>query len=187
VLAVQLLQGRRFSFSDGLLYAPAGLKTLLFSGAICYGLFLLVFGRLGKHGGLRRDLISAVLTADGRKTKLTALLDTGSTLTDPISNRPVLVAELDSFKCLLPPHLRPLLCRRALEQPAETFEALSLLGESSRFRLIPYRAVGTASGLLLAFRTDSAVIGGKRREGLLVALSPTPLSDGGGYTALAGL
>jgi stage II sporulation protein GA (sporulation sigma-E factor processing peptidase) len=53
VLALQLLQGRPLSVSGGLLYAPAGLPVLLFSGAICYGLFLLVFGRLARHGGLK--------------------------------------------------------------------------------------------------------------------------------------
>jgi stage II sporulation protein GA (sporulation sigma-E factor processing peptidase) len=98
----------------------------------------------------------------------------------------VLVAEPERRQDSAPAHLRPLLDRRALAQPAETLEALSLLGESSRFRLIPYRSVGRDCGLLLAFRTDSALVGGRRRENLLVALSPNPISDGGGYTALAG-
>jgi stage II sporulation protein GA (sporulation sigma-E factor processing peptidase) len=55
-----------------------------------------------------------------------------------------------------------------------------------RFRLLPYRAVGVAHGLLLAVRTDKAVLGDRELKGLLVALSPTPVSDGGGYQALMG-
>ena len=53
-------------------------------------------------------------------------------------------------------------------------------------RLLPYRAVGVESGLLLAIRVDRAVIGGHSQRGLLVAVSPTPVSDGGGYQALIG-
>ena len=43
-----------------------------------------------------------------------------------------------------------------------------------------------ACGLLLAVRVDEAAWGGQRRPRCLCALSPTPLSDGGGYHALVG-
>ena len=55
-----------------------------------------------------------------------------------------------------------------------------------RFRLLPYRAVGVACGLLLAVRVDSLWVDGRDRGSVLVALSPTPVSDGGGYGALIG-
>ena len=55
-----------------------------------------------------------------------------------------------------------------------------------RFRLLPYRSVGVDRGLLLALRVDRAVFDGVERGPLLVALSPTPVSDGGGYRALVG-
>lgn len=61
-----------------------------------------------------------------------------------------------------------------------------LLGLSLGLRLLPYQAVGVQCGLLLAVRLDQAAWGTQRRCPCLAALSPTPLSDGGGYHALVG-
>ena len=41
-------------------------------------------------------------------------------------------------------------------------------------------------GLLLAVRVDAAALNGQEHGPMLVALSPTPVSDGGGYRALIG-
>ena len=41
-------------------------------------------------------------------------------------------------------------------------------------------------GLLLAVKADALDLNGEGRGPVLVALSPTPVSDGGGYQALIG-
>ena len=46
--------------------------------------------------------------------------------------------------------------------------------------------MGGECGLLLALRVDRANCGGGEVRDCLTALSPTPLSDGGGYSALIG-
>ena len=46
--------------------------------------------------------------------------------------------------------------------------------------------MGVECGLLLALRVDEARLGEQDVGPLLVALSPTPVSDGGGYRALVG-
>ena len=55
-----------------------------------------------------------------------------------------------------------------------------------RFQLLPYRAVGVDCGLLLALRVDRVECRAWRRRNCLTALSPTPVSDGGNYSALIG-
>ena len=45
---------------------------------------------------------------------------------------------------------------------------------------------GGGPGLLLAVRADGLELEGRARGPVLVALSPTPVSDGGGYQALIG-
>ena len=55
-----------------------------------------------------------------------------------------------------------------------------------RFRLLPYRSVGVENGILLAVKIDLLMLNGKQTEVKLVALSPTEVSDGGGYRALVG-
>jgi len=56
-------------------------------------------------------------------------------------------------------------------------------GLAGRFRLVPYTTVGTGRGLLLCFRPDRLTVEQKPRE-TLIALSPTPLSDLGEYSAV---
>ena len=74
-----------------------------------------------------------------------------------------------------------------ITKPFNPVELLArFAGEEPDLRLLPYQAVGVPCGLLLAVRVDEAAWGGQRRPRCLCALSPTPLSDGGGYHALVG-
>ena len=56
---------------------------------------------------------------------------------------------------------------------------LSRLGPGSGFRVLPYRAVGVRSGLLLCFRADWAQADGRELGEITVALSPGAVSEGG--------
>ena len=81
------------------------------------------------------------------------------------------------YKLILP-------CQAELRDPSAALERLSNAG--LRCRLLPYQAVGVECGLLLALRSDKVKVGGEDYGPLLVALSPTGLTDGGGYCALIG-
>ena len=72
-----------------------------------------------------------------------------------------------------------------LARPDALLTELSALYPQLRFRLIPYRAVGTQAGLLLALRCAVTDRQGKRRD-VMAAFSPTPVSDGGNFNALTG-
>ena len=170
VLALQLLAG-----------GPAipDLRTVLLSAAACYLLLTLVFRNTMRH--TRSELCTAELTLDGRSCRLTALVDTGNTLTDPVSGRPVLVAEGGAAASLFPPGDTP-----GPEELSDPISALLRHRGDRRWRLLPYRAVGTDQGLLLAVRLDRAVVDGQDKGPILLALSPGALTDGGGYHALIG-
>ncbi len=183
VLAVGLLGGRGLTLSGGVLYSGMDLKIVLLSAAGCYGALTLAFQRAGRHAGLKGELRPVCLTLGERHTQLTALVDTGNTLTDPATGRPVLVAEAECLLELLPPEVRPGLAD--LEDPAGVLEGLEAPWRR-RFRLLPYRAVGVDRGLLLALRLDKVQVGEENRGPMLAALSPTPVSDGGSYRALLG-
>ena len=78
-----------------------------------------------------------------------------------------------------------------IHEITDTFMQLAAIPHPSgqeqalRFRLIPYRAVGTRAGLLLAARCEVMERSGRARRAL-AAFSPTPVSDGGNYQALTG-
>ena len=183
VLAIALLGGRGLALSNGVLYSGMDLKIVLLSAAGCYGALTLIFQRTGRHTAPSGELRPVRLTLGERQVSLTALVDTGNTLTDPATGRPVLVAEADCVEELLPPGIRP--SPADLRDPAGALERLEDPWRR-RFRLLPYRSVGVDRGLLLAVRVDQVQVGEEERGPMLAALSPTPVSDGGGYRALLG-
>ena len=185
VVAIGLLGGQGLGLGDrGVFYTPLDLKMVLLSAAGCYAVLSLVFRRAGRHTAASGELIPVRLELGERRAELTALVDTGNTLADPVSGKPAMVAEWDAILSLFPPGRRP--DRSDLLDPAGAMARLGTGEWRGRFRLLPYRSVGVERGLLLALRVDRAALGGVDRGPLLVALSPTPVSDGGGYRALVG-
>ncbi len=183
VFALQLLGGRGLTLQNGIFYSAMDLRLILLSAAGCYVLITLLFQRTARHSGLRRELVPAVLTLEGRRVALTALVDTGNTLTDPATGRPVMVAEGEGVGSL---SRRAAPAPEELRRPVETLERLGRQGWQGRCRLLPYQAVGVECGMLLALRLDGARVGTEDYGKLLLALSPTRLTDGGGYHALIG-
>lgn len=184
VVAIGLLGQGGLTLGNGVFYSSLDLKTVLLSAAVCYGVLTVVFRRLAAHTSLSGELVEVHLYLAGRKLELTALVDTGNTLTDPVSGQPVMVAEGERLRDLFPSGHRP--GAADLLDPAGGMARLGTGEWQGRFRLLPYRSVGTDRGLLLAVRVDEAICGGCRQGPMLVALSPTPVSDGGGYGALIG-
>lgn len=184
VVAIGLLGGTGLTLGNGVFYSALDLKIVLLSAAVCYGVLSLVFQRLAKHSAAGGEIVDIKLILNGRTAPLKALVDTGNTLTDPVSGRPVMVVEGAQTARLFPKEHRP--GPDDLRDPTAGLTRLGTGDWRPRFRLLPYRSVGIERGLLLAVRVDGLELGEKKVGPILVALSPTPVSDGGGYQALIG-
>lgn len=184
VLAIGLLGGNGLSLGGGLVYSGMDVKIVLLSAAGCYVLFSIAMSRVGQHTAANRELVPVRLRIFDREVSFTALLDTGNTLSDPVSGKQVMVAEVGSLSGLFPRENTP--TAEELNAPENALERLNTGVWKGRFRLLPYRAVGVECGLLLAVRVDCLLVDGKEFGAVLVALSPTPVSDGGGYRGLIG-
>ena len=183
-MAIGLLGGTGLTLGNGVFYSALDLKVVLLSAAVCYGVLTLVFQRLGRHSAADRELVSVLLRIGDRSVNFTALVDTGNTLTDPVSGRPAMVAEGEAAAPLFPKDCCP--GPADLRDPAAALTRLGTGEWRARFRLLPYRSVGVDRGLLLAVRADGLELNGEGKGPVLAALSPTPVSDGGGYKALIG-
>lgn len=177
VLALGLVAGQGTPMANGVFYTNVDMKVLLISAAAAYLVLTVVFRAGARHSGAGGFLIPVTAAFLGRSVPMTALCDTGNTLRDPVTGQPVLVASAEKMQAVWPPELAPLLTPMALRAPAQAMERLAERGQA-RFRLLPYSAVGVESGLLLTVRTDWVSINGKRRDGLLMALSPTSVGNG---------
>ena len=172
VYAVQAVGKQPISYGPHLLY-PVSFASLLLT-ALGVSLACKLLLPTLDHGN--NSVLPLTLELQGKKLRLTALRDSGNTLKDPLSGEPVITVYWKALASLLPPSVTS----HTLRSPTAL---LPLLKELSP-RLIPYRAVGIHRGLLLAIPCKITVEKETRRA--LVALSPTPLSDGGAYDALTG-
>jgi len=182
VLGLGLLAGDGVPAVNGIFYTNVDAKALAVAGTAAYVILSLVFRAAAGHG-LKGELLRVRVSMGGRTAELTALWDSGSGLRSA-DGRAVLVAAPGALDAALPPAAARLLTRAGLEAPETLLEPLRAAAPELRPILTPYRAVGTAAGLLLTIRTDWAEIGGVRYPGLTAALSPSALGEG--YTALWG-
>lgn len=184
VIAIGLLGRGGLSLGNGVFYSKLDFQTVLLSAAVCYAVLSLVFRRLAQHTLAGGELVRLTLSLDGRSIEITALVDTGNTLKDPVSGCPVIVADGIQLAPLFPKDHRPNL--NDLCDPASGIIRLGTGVWRGKFALLPYRSVGMDRGLLLAVRVDQASLNNTEQGSMLVALSPNSVSDGGGYCALVG-
>lgn len=152
-------------------------QGLLASAALLYGACAALSGAV--HGR-KRLLLPVQVTAAGKTLRFRCLADTGSFLRDPLTGRPVVLADASVAASLLG------LRREQLLRPAESLTQIVADRPELRPRLIPYSAVGTERGLLLGVRCPSLTVGKERREGGILAFSPDMISEDGSYHGLTG-
>lgn len=145
------------------------LALIAAAGGVC------VLCMVGFRGDVAaKEYVTVQLTYQGVTRELIALKDTGNALKDPITGQPVLVVGADVAKQLLG------LTRQQLLAPIETMAQCKIPG----LRLIPYRSVGNANGMMLAAKMER-VYAQNREIGNLVAFAPQILGAGE-FEALAG-
>ncbi len=170
---------------------PALLYLLLSVGIGCFALGLGKEGHISKFlcfaalivlciqgiwaGRPKKTYLPVSIRHGDRVVDLTALVDTGNMLTDPVSGNPVLVADAVTGTKLLG------LSVEQLKDPVNTLQSAQIRG----LRLIPYTAVGSPKGMLLGLRVDRLIIGG-RHQNHVVAFAPQMLDGNKRYQALAG-
>lgn len=142
--------------SNGILYMNLPWQFLAFAiGVSCLGIRFvcrMMQSRLAKSNMYMWLNISL----GQKKVTLNALVDTGNTLREPISDYPVIIAEYDKLKPILPNEILDI-----FENDSEiNLEAITKLSGKSeianRLRLIPFCSLGKDNGMLLGFKPDLA-------------------------------
>lgn len=126
--------------------------------------------------------VPVLLEVGGKKRLLTALVDSGNGLCDPVSGKGVLIVEWDALSPCLPRTLT----KEACAHPASHLREAAERWPEGHLRLIPCKTVQSGGGFLLALTADRARVDGAEQEKVPVALSPVRLSDGS-YQALIGI
>ncbi|MDO4343243.1 MAG: sigma-E processing peptidase SpoIIGA [Eubacteriales bacterium] len=132
------------------------------------------FGRLRNRTGY---LYRVILKRGDREVHLTALMDSGNRLLQPMTAKPVSIVEFQAVKELL-----------SIQEAQELEELLNLRTveqTTGKFLWIPYHSIGRSQGVLPAFRLDSICIkhgeSARSTKGVLAAVSREAVSSGGEY------
>lgn len=165
VLLSMAMGGIALSFGRG------DFLVLILAAVVCWLLCRVAFG--DTVGG--REYVPITLSYGGNTASLVALRDSGNTLRDPITGEQVLIIAGNIAEKLTG------LTEEQLRTPLETLAQRPVPG----LRLVPYRAVGSSGGMLLALRFDNVKIG-SRMQSAIVAFAPEGLGRGEVYQALTG-
>ena len=155
-----------------------GVKELAVSACVSTAVMTLLFCRIAGHSGIGGDTVKCTVRRGESEIEFSALRDSGNTLKDPISGKPVIVAEADGMRKFLGEDTWRVMKNGSAAEVCEKVTGI---------RLISCKTVGDKNVLLPAVKPDFVIVDGKRIDGALVAITPTVLSDGGGYTALVGV
>lgn len=116
-----------------------------------------------------------------------ALVDTGNSLHDPLSNAPVIVAEFNSIKDFLPKEIRLIFYEN---KENDLSYIISNIDQdfSKRIRMIPFESLGEHNGMLLGFRPDKVEISKEESvitiEDVIIGIYNFKLSKDNAYQGL---
>ncbi len=149
----------------------------IFSASVFISYLILLFAfRPSAFGLSEKKVVELEVTYNEKTVKTKALVDTGNTLCDPLTNTRVAIIEFEALAEFFTNEENDLILRMREED--------AILALSKKFRLIPYKTI-EKSAFLLAFKPDKIKISGKEKS-MLVAICKNKISDGGVYSALVG-
>ena len=166
------LHPKSIMFYNGTVYFEMSIAYLVGCVLVIYGIFLLADYLITKHNH-KGGKCQLEITYNNTTVNLIAFLDTGNTLTDSMSGRPVIIAELSAVSPLFTREEIMFFKKGNFENVPESL--------NKSFRLIPCMAV-TGESLLKAFLPTAVKI--KEKEKIYetsfctIALTEKSLSQG---------
>ncbi len=131
-----MISPKRVSFQNGVLVGTYPMKITLIAGLV--GFFIIQYSfSLNKRQMKIKDLLCELeIVVNNKKVKMKGYIDSGNTLKDPISKKPVIIVEKDVMQ--------------------EIIDVNKLLGgdENLKIRLIPFKSIGKQNGMLIGIRPE---------------------------------
>lgn len=153
-------------------YIRLDLRLLTLCFLLAYAVLRLIFSAAPGPSGRSVKVLEIHMLS--RSCRLSAMVDSGNCLSDPISGAPVAVVCPRALRELFGPAASLL----DIADPVEFVRSAAAFPElKGRVRLIPFSALG-GGGLLPVFKPDSLLIDGREDRDRLLALSPRAAGPG---------
>lgn len=158
-------------------------KILVFSTILSY-ILIKQFERWYKKTIVKKQTFYKIkIFNDNKYVLLNALLDTGNSLKDPLSQKDVLIVEFLAIKDILPACINVIFSENKENDMLEIINNL----KDINFRLIPFSSVGKENGLMLGIKLDKVEIKYDKKivlKNVIVGLCNFSLSKDNFYRAI---
>lgn len=150
VTALEQMSGTRL-MQGGVLVAQVSRRVLFASALLAYGLSCFVFRNQAKSNRPRGERVS--ICCEGKQAQIFLLVDSGNTLCDPMTGKPVLLLTRDAAIRILPEQQRFVPRELKQDNAAELVQQAQRSGLTG-WRLVSFHSVG-GGGLLPCFHPDA--------------------------------
>ncbi len=141
---------------DGIIYVywQSKLNLVVFSALAAIIILKVFWDVIQVKLSKERLLVQLKIIFDNLTADLAALVDTGNSLRDPITNMPVVVVEFAAIKSILPSEIKEIFEKSLESDLGQVTSIVSRSSWYSRFRLIPFSSLGKENGVLIGFKPD---------------------------------
>lgn len=188
IIAIIYLANYDIEFTNNVFVTGNGsIRNFIIAGSVL-GILLVKIGFDYLEGYYSREgnMVSLEIIINKGTSTIVALIDTGNSLKDPVTNAPVIVVYYKAILNIFPNEIKRNIKEGRSYQ--EIQKALINSSYKSRIRAIPYKALGTDNGMLFGIRADRAVVRVKRKtyavDNPIIGLYDSPLSNEGEYDGL---
>lgn len=144
--AVLLLTDRQGAYGSGGFYiADASYLKIMIALALSYFIGRGIYGYISRRIAIDRASVDVEIKNGEKVWQGRGLIDTGNSLKEPLSGRPVHIVS------------------------SEVAEAVA--ADSMRYVVIPYKSMGNPCGILNGYRVDEITAGTVKRKGAVIAVS----------------
>lgn len=188
--ALFYVMNTNFSVYNGVFYIKDfPIRFLILGITLSFILIKYVFNYLQIKLGKTDVLTNVIINLNNKQANIVALVDTGNSLKEPISQRPVIIVEFFAIKDLLPEKVQNLFLENEDLDLDEITDIMIESVDEIKLRVIPFKAIGTENGILLGFKPDEILIMNeaterKIEEEIVVGIYNNKLSNDNKYKGL---
>ncbi len=176
---------KNIMLQNGVLIGTYPIKMILMGGIVGFIIITISFKSI-KGKLTKKDMYCNLkINSDGKEANITAIIDTGNFLKDPITKIPVVVIEKEKLYNIFPSTI--------LENITSIINGADIdLGEySSKIRVIPFKSLGKENGMLLGIKIDEIEINYQdiihNLKNVIIGIYNGNLSRNGKYSGLVGM
>jgi len=175
----------RFSFEN----TKELISFLIFGIGIAIILVIYILRFYQKKMNKENYLTPIAIRLKDKEVNLVALIDTGNSLKEPISQKPVIIVEYSVLETILPESIRNMYIEDVELDLNAIGKTMEEIGDDMRLRLIPFKSIGNESGILIGFKPDIIKIYledeiKKLSDETIVAIYNNKLATDGDYSGL---